>query len=716
MAEAGAALNALDLAKELLTKRLISDHKLSTALAASSLALLTATVLAPGKSLAGEVRRFGKGQSDKNAPKARKAAPSADESKAFRGAASSGEVQRRVAVGANKQFLKDFFHLLGIAFPTLRSKEGVYLLALSVFLLLRTYLSLKISSITGDIAKKMVQTQLRPFAMSVLTLAVWSVPTSFVNSGLKYLSALLQVSFRENLTRYFHQRYLRQDTFFKIVGLKSVENVDQRITNDVQKWSDEAAEIYSTLFKPIIDIVLFSRKVAEYGGYKGPALIVAYYGVIAFIVKVLAPNFGALAALQQTKDGKLRQAHQNVIQYAEEISLSQGQGTERRLLDILFERTNVQALYGAFSKAQNSLMDGMLVKYGSVMVGYAVCAFTTFSAEAATKTPEELTGLYMTTSQQLTNLARAVGQFILTYKTISSLSGYTHRVVALEAGVAAAELAARDQRRHESEDAAEGRGKLVVSNRVSFTDVPVISPDGVTLVEKLTFYVEPGMNLLIVGPNGCGKSSTFRLLGELWPLQGGVIEKPSYEQLYYVPQRPYMSSGTLRDQVLYPLKYDRDSSKQSESTLMKCLEQAHLDSIFDKPNITWNSTLSWAGDAISMGEKQRLAMARLFFHKPRFAILDECSSAIDLDVEQNLYKQCQDLGISLITIAHRRSVWKYHNWILRFDGNGGYMFSPLSFGENGDLILTNVVHASDAAVIGTEVKIFLPGGGPSGAK
>ena len=711
MADAGAALNVVELAKELFTKRLITDHKLSVALSASGIALLTATVFAPGKSLAEEVRNFGKGKDTSSLGGNRKRPPTADDKRSFRGAAASGSSEKRVAVGANKQFLKDFFHLLRIAFPSLRSKEGVYLLALSVFLLLRTYLSLKISSLTGEIARKMVETKVRPFALAVLTLAAWSIPTSFVNSGLKYLTALLQVSFRENLTRYFHHRYLRQDTFFKIVGLKSVENVDQRITNDVQKWSDEAAEIYSTLFKPIIDIVLFSRRVAEYGGYKGPALIVTYYAIIAFIVRVLAPNFGALAALQQQKDGQLRHAHQNVIQYAEEITLSQGQETERRLLDNLFHKSNLQALYGAFSKAQNSLMDGMLVKYGSVMVGYAVCAFSTFSVEASTKSPEELTGLYMTTSSQLTNLARAVGQFILTYKTISSLSGYTHRVVALEAGVAAAEAAARDQRRLESEAAVEGRGKIVVSNRVSFQDVPVISPDGVLLVEKLTFYVEPGMNLLIVGPNGCGKSSTFRLLGELWPLQGGVIEKPEYEQLYYVPQRPYMSSGTLRDQVIYPFKYDRDSSKFSESTLLNCLEMAHLANIFDKPNITWSSTLSWAGDALSMGEKQRLAMARLFFHRPRFAILDECSSAIDLDVEQDLYKRCQELGISLITIAHRRSVWQYHNWILRFDGNGGFMFSPLRFATNGDLILSNVMHASDPSVIGTEVKVALPGSG-----
>jgi ABC-type uncharacterized transport system fused permease/ATPase subunit len=112
---------------------------------------------------------------------------------------------------------------------------------------------------------------------------------------------------------------------------------------------------------------------------------------------------------------------------------------------------------------------------------------------------------------------------------------------------------------------------------------------------------------------------------------------------------------------------------------------------------------------LSDGEKQRLAMARLFFHRPRFAILDECSSAIDLDVEAKLYEACQSLGISLITIAHRRSVWKYHNYVLRFDGNGNYMFSPLKFDANGNLILTKVINSNVPEVVGTEQRIILPG-------
>lgn len=90
-----------------------------------------------------------------------------------------------------------------------------------------------------------------------------------------------------------------------------------------------------------------------------------------------------------------------------------------------------------------------------------------------------------------------------------------------------------------------------------------------------------------------------------------------------------------------------------------------LDSFND-----WNEILSG-------GEKQRIAMARLFYHKPEFAILDECTSAISLDIEHILYSKARELGITLFTISHRASLFKFHEYYLKFDGEGGYTFDRL---------------------------------------
>lgn len=80
-----------------------------------------------------------------------------------------------------------------------------------------------------------------------------------------------------------------------------------------------------------------------------------------------------------------------------------------------------------------------------------------------------------------------------------------------------------------------------------FKDVPILSPNGDVLVEKMSFEISPGMHLMIAGPNGCGKSSLFRILGELWPATGGSVHKPQIDKIFYIPQRPYLPQGTLRD-------------------------------------------------------------------------------------------------------------------------------------------------------------------------
>lgn len=87
-------------------------------------------------------------------------------------------------------------------------------------------------------------------------------------------------------------------------------------------------------------------------------------------------------------------------------------------------------------------------------------------------------------------------------------------------------------------------------------------------------------------------------------------------------------------------------------------------------------------------------MARLFYHRPRFAILDECSSCLDTNVQRNLYDQCAALGITVITIAHRRSAWKYHNWVLHMNGSGGYVFGPLKIRKEDSIVMQTDINNS----------------------
>jgi len=219
-------------------------------------------------------------------------------------------------------------------------------------------------------------------------------------------------------------------------------------------------------------------------------------------------------------------------------------------------------------------------------------------------------------------------------------------------------------------------GKIVlVDHLIKFVDVPLVTPNGDVLVRALNFEVKRGMNTIVVGPNGSGKSSLFRILGELWPLFGGTLYKPAQDKLFYVPQRPYMAIGTLRDQVIYPHTIEQMSDRGgvTDTNLAEILSKVKLEYLLARSDRGWDQVDDWM-DVLSGGEKQRVAMARMFYHAPQFAILDECTSAVSIDVEDFMYKHCKSLGIGLFTVSHRKTLWKHHEHVLYLDGKGSYEF------------------------------------------
>lgn len=273
---------------------------------------------------------------------------------------------------------------------------------------------------------------------------------------------------------------------------------------------------------------------------------------------------------------------------------------------------------------------------------------------------------------------------MFSYKEISQLAGHTARVSSLldviddvAAGHFEKKLVSSAST-DENAAVLSGRGTIAESDFIEFVDVPVVSPNGDVLVQKLSFTVYPGDHLLIVGPNGCGKSSLFRILGGLWPVYGGTVKKPSFEDIFYIPQRPYLSRGTLRQQVIYPdgLREMRAKGVTDED-LYEILSVVEIASIVDRPG-GWDAEEEWR-DVLSGGLQQRIAMARLFYHKPRYAILDECTSSVTLEIEKVMYETAKKLGVTLMTVSHRRSLWKYHNKILQFDGQGNYIFTSLDW-------------------------------------
>lgn len=221
------------------------------------------------------------------------------------------------------------------------------------------------------------------------------------------------------------------------------------------------------------------------------------------------------------------------------------------------------------------------------------------------------------------------------------------------------------------------RPRLFHFSLINSCNRPIISPNGDVLVKALSFSLRHGDHLLVVGPNGCGKSSLFRILGGLWPVYGGTVRRPPVSEIFYIPQRPYLPRGTLRQQIIYP-----DSPRAmrargtSDEDLLEILRSLGLEHLVELHEAGWDAESEWR-DVLSIGLQQRVAMARLFYHRPRYAILDECTSSVTLETERLMYDGAKALGITLVTVSHRRSLWHYHTHILQFDGRGGYVFTRL---------------------------------------
>lgn len=166
-----------------------------------------------------------------------------------------------------------------------------------------------------------------------------------------------------------------------------------------------------------------------------------------------------------------------------------------------------------------------------------------------------------------------------------------------------------------------------------------------------------GDSLLLTGHNGAGKSSIFRCLGGLWTIPKGTITKPGSAEglnvdVFYIPQKPYQVLGTLSEQLTYPV-LEGSAAALSEPELRNILKQVDLAYLLDRPGALTQET-NWE-EALSLGEKQRIAIARLIYRKPDFAILDECTSAVSSEQEIALYRICAQLNVTYITISHRKS-------------------------------------------------------------
>lgn len=531
--------------------------------------------------------------------------------------------------------------------------RGVFALML-LLLAASAAISVKLSYINRDFTTALGNLDGNAFKQGLLLyLAVFAVATP-VEVYKTYVQKTLSTDWRQWLTTHFLGKYFTGRAYYHIGNDAGVDNPDQRISCNIKDFTGMTLDHVFTIFASVLGFVSFVGIIWSISSKL--VLVLLVYAVIGTIVTMwLGNRLLSLNVQAQQKGADFRYGLVHIRDNVEAIAFYQGEEREKRqvrgrlrdAIDVNLKLIGWQRNLSFFTTGYN---------YIPLALPFVVLSPEYFSGRIELGTLMQAFGASFTV---LKSLAVIVDQF-------NGLSGFAAAITRVETLAAALDRPA-DGNRPLGATTIDSRE----ASRLALDNVTLLTPDyRRTLVRNATAALSPGTGLLIAGASGAGKSSVLRAMAGLWNAGEGQIFRPPLQEMLFLPQRPYMIRGSLREQLIYP-NMDRTVP---DGDLKDILEKVNLANLHERCG-GLDIVMEW-GQLLSLGEQQRLAFARLLITAPRYAVLDEATSALDVANEARLYEQLQESGMSYVSVGHRPSLHAFHDDVLELKGAGEWRLVP----------------------------------------
>ncbi|MEB3233827.1 MAG: ABC transporter ATP-binding protein/permease [Cyanobacteriota bacterium] len=489
---------------------------------------------------------------------------------------------------------------------------------------------------------------------------VFALPVRALQS---YLVPKLGLLWRQWLTSRMIDRYMGNRAYYKLTpndeSHEEIDNPDQRISQDANSFTAQSLSFTVGVFEALLTFVSFI--IVLWSISTELAFVLLAYSVIGTGLIVFAGRrLVELNNRQLRLEADFRYGLVHIRDNAESIAFYKGEAVEQREADGRLGKAIVNydrlIVWSAFISVIQRSYD-----YFSRFLPWLVLAPLYFAKEKDFGVFGQAGIAFSQVFFSVSFIVNNITELASFSASISRLEGFQGKVDALsqDTDAARALAEARDQQ------LLERHGSILVSH----VD---LQPPGSTrrLIQDLSLEVDRQQRLLVVGPSGCGKTSFLRLVSGLWAPSVGHVERPPEGDLLFIPQKPYMLLGSLREQLCYPLTPERFSDEQ----LRHVLEQVKLPELVQRyPDLDIKQ--DWPR-LLSLGEQQRLAFARLLLNAPCFVVLDEATSALDVATEAHLYGLLSQREMAFVSVGHRPTLKEFHDTVLELDGMGGWKLLP----------------------------------------